>query len=160
MNPTPVSELLAFGLVIVNDSAEVSPTAIDVGVNELVSVGGLAARAVAGAAAMILAMPLDPNMGAADHALMRLGPDYRFTTRLVRESTGDLVLTGSGDPSFSGRVYPYAKDSGSGPPLRALEALNLRASLTDAEKPRTRGTLRDASRLDQVFQRLQQSSRK
>jgi HTH-type transcriptional regulator / antitoxin HipB len=44
--------------------------------------------------------------------------------------------------------------------LRALEALKLRASLTDAEKPRTRGTLRDASRLDQVFQRLQQSSRK
>jgi HTH-type transcriptional regulator/antitoxin HipB len=44
--------------------------------------------------------------------------------------------------------------------LRALEALNLRASLTDAEKPRTQGTLRNASRLDQVFQRLQQSSRK
>jgi HTH-type transcriptional regulator / antitoxin HipB len=44
--------------------------------------------------------------------------------------------------------------------LRAIEALNLRASLTDAEKPRTRGTLRDASRLDQVFQRLQPSSRK
>jgi transcriptional regulator with XRE-family HTH domain len=44
--------------------------------------------------------------------------------------------------------------------LRALEALNLRASLTDAEKPGTRGTLGGASRLDQVFQRLQQSSRK
>jgi HTH-type transcriptional regulator / antitoxin HipB len=44
--------------------------------------------------------------------------------------------------------------------LRALEALNLRVSITDAEKPGTRGTLRDASRLDQVFQRLQQSSRK
>ncbi len=44
--------------------------------------------------------------------------------------------------------------------LRALEALNLRVSLTDAEKPSTRGTLRDASRLDQVFQRLQPSSRK
>jgi DNA-binding XRE family transcriptional regulator len=28
--------------------------------------------------------------------------------------------------------------------LRALEALNLRASITDGEKPKTRGTLRDA----------------
>jgi D-alanyl-D-alanine carboxypeptidase/D-alanyl-D-alanine-endopeptidase (penicillin-binding protein 4) len=56
-------------------------------------------------------------------ALLRLGPDYRFTTRLLRETSGDLVLAGSGDPSFSGRVYPYAKDSGSGAPLRALEAL-------------------------------------
>jgi D-alanyl-D-alanine carboxypeptidase/D-alanyl-D-alanine-endopeptidase (penicillin-binding protein 4) len=60
-------------------------------------------------------------------ALMRLGPDYHFTTRLLREPSGDLVLAGSGDPSFSGRVYPYAKDSGSGPPLRALEALADRA---------------------------------
>jgi serine-type D-Ala-D-Ala carboxypeptidase/endopeptidase (penicillin-binding protein 4) len=60
-------------------------------------------------------------------ALVRLGPDYRFTTRLSRELSGDLVLSGSGDPSFSGRVYPYAKDSGSGPPLRALEALADRA---------------------------------
>jgi D-alanyl-D-alanine carboxypeptidase/D-alanyl-D-alanine-endopeptidase (penicillin-binding protein 4) len=56
-------------------------------------------------------------------ALLRLGPDYRFTTRLVREPSGDVVLIGSGDPSLSGRVYPYTKDSGSGPPLRALEAL-------------------------------------
>lgn len=60
-------------------------------------------------------------------ALMRLGPDYRFTTRLLREPSGDVVLAGSGDPSLSGRVYPYTKDSGSGPPLRALEALADRA---------------------------------
>jgi HTH-type transcriptional regulator/antitoxin HipB len=39
--------------------------------------------------------------------------------------------------------------------LRALEALNLRASLIDAGKLRTRGT----SRLDQVFQRLQRPSK-
>jgi HTH-type transcriptional regulator/antitoxin HipB len=44
--------------------------------------------------------------------------------------------------------------------LRALEALNLRAFLTDVAKQGTRDTLRDASRLDQVFQRLQQTSRK
>lgn len=56
-------------------------------------------------------------------ALLRLGPDYHFTTRLLREPSGDVVLAGSGDPSISGRVYPYAKDSGSGPPLRALEVL-------------------------------------
>jgi HTH-type transcriptional regulator/antitoxin HipB len=44
--------------------------------------------------------------------------------------------------------------------LRALEALDLRASLAGAEKPTTQGTLRNASRLDEVFRRLQRSSRK
>lgn len=45
--------------------------------------------------------------------------------------------------------------------LRALAALNLRASLIDAERPRMRGTLHDTpSRLDQVFQRLQRTPRK
>src|SRR5665213_1547421 len=44
--------------------------------------------------------------------------------------------------------------------LRALEALNLRASLTDGDKPNTRGTLREASPLDEVFRRLQRTSRK
>jgi transcriptional regulator with XRE-family HTH domain len=45
--------------------------------------------------------------------------------------------------------------------LRALAALNLHASLVDAERPGTRGTLHDApSRLDQVFQRLQRTPRK
>ena len=63
-------------------------------------------------------------------ALLRLGPDYRFTTRLVREPSGDVVLAGSGDPSLSGRVYPYKKDGGSGPPLRALEELADRAVAT------------------------------
>ena len=43
--------------------------------------------------------------------------------------------------------------------LRALDALNLRASLIDAGKPGSRGTLRDPSRLDQVFQRLQRPSK-
>jgi len=56
-------------------------------------------------------------------ALLRLGPDYRFTTKLVREDSGDVVLVGSGDPSISGRIYPYTKEGGSGPPLRALEDL-------------------------------------
>lgn len=56
-------------------------------------------------------------------AMLRLGPDYRFTTRIVREPSGDVALIGSGDPSLSGRIYPYAKDEKSGPPLAALEAL-------------------------------------
>jgi D-alanyl-D-alanine carboxypeptidase/D-alanyl-D-alanine-endopeptidase (penicillin-binding protein 4) len=56
-------------------------------------------------------------------ALLRLGPDYRFVTRLVREPSGDLVLVGSGDPSLSGRVFPYRKDTVAGPPLQAIEEL-------------------------------------
>ena len=42
--------------------------------------------------------------------------------------------------------------------LRALDALNLRASLTDGDKPKSRGTLRDASPLDEVFLNLQGKS--
>jgi D-alanyl-D-alanine carboxypeptidase/D-alanyl-D-alanine-endopeptidase (penicillin-binding protein 4) len=56
-------------------------------------------------------------------ALLRLGPDYRFVTRLSRDPSGDLVLTGSGDPSLSGRVFPYRKDAPAGPPLQAIEEL-------------------------------------
>src|ERR1019366_1339341 len=54
-------------------------------------------------------------------ALERLRLDYRFTTRVVREASGDVVLVGSVDPSLSGRVYPYKKDQGMGPPLQAIE---------------------------------------
>lgn len=48
-------------------------------------------------------------------ALLRLGPEYRFTTRAMIEPSGDLVLMGSGDPSLSGRVFPYQKDAQFGP---------------------------------------------
>src|SRR5579885_407261 len=34
-------------------------------------------------------------------ALLRLGPDHRFTTKIVSEGA-DLVLAGGGDPSLSG----------------------------------------------------------
>ncbi len=56
-------------------------------------------------------------------ALTRLGPDYHFVTRLVTEASGNLVLVGGGDPSISGRDYPYQKDSSNRPPLYALEQL-------------------------------------
>ncbi|MGH9592796.1 MAG: D-alanyl-D-alanine carboxypeptidase, partial [Bryobacteraceae bacterium] len=57
-------------------------------------------------------------------ALERLGPDYRFTTRLVRSASGDLLLQGGGDPSLSGRLYPYRKDPATpSDPLRAIEEM-------------------------------------
>jgi D-alanyl-D-alanine carboxypeptidase/D-alanyl-D-alanine-endopeptidase (penicillin-binding protein 4) len=56
-------------------------------------------------------------------ALERLGPDYRMTTRLIRARSGDLILAGGGDPSLSGREYPYRKDSPSANALRAIEDL-------------------------------------
>lgn len=56
-------------------------------------------------------------------ALERLGPDYLFTTRLVRAPSGDLILVGGGDPSLSGRAYPYQKDAPAANALRAIEDL-------------------------------------
>jgi len=56
-------------------------------------------------------------------ALARLGPAYRFETRVLREPSGDLVLVGSGDPSLSGRVYPYSMEAREASPLAAIEAL-------------------------------------
>jgi D-alanyl-D-alanine carboxypeptidase/D-alanyl-D-alanine-endopeptidase (penicillin-binding protein 4) len=56
-------------------------------------------------------------------ALERLRGDYRFTTRVLREPSGDVVLVGSGDPSLSGRAFPYSKDQRPSPPLQAIEQL-------------------------------------
>jgi D-alanyl-D-alanine carboxypeptidase/D-alanyl-D-alanine-endopeptidase (penicillin-binding protein 4) len=56
-------------------------------------------------------------------ALERLGVGYRFATRVIRDRSGDLLLAGSGDPSLSGRVFPYQKDAAPAPPLQAIENL-------------------------------------
>jgi len=55
-------------------------------------------------------------------ALLRLGPDHRFTTQVLSDGA-DLVLAGGGDPSLSGRVFPYQKDAAQGPALKPIEDL-------------------------------------
>jgi serine-type D-Ala-D-Ala carboxypeptidase/endopeptidase (penicillin-binding protein 4) len=55
-------------------------------------------------------------------ALTRLGADYRLTTQIGAETAmdgagtlaGDLELIGGGDPSLSGREYPYRNHAPSG----------------------------------------------
>ncbi len=52
-------------------------------------------------------------------ALVRLGPDHRFLTRLAAEAppddegriAGDLALIGGGDPNLSSRVLPFEKQT-------------------------------------------------
>jgi len=56
-------------------------------------------------------------------ALLRLGPDRRFTTQVVLTAAGDLVLAGVGDPSLSGRAFPYQKDAAPGRALKPIEDL-------------------------------------
>ncbi|MBI3694374.1 MAG: D-alanyl-D-alanine carboxypeptidase/D-alanyl-D-alanine-endopeptidase [Acidobacteria bacterium] len=55
-------------------------------------------------------------------ALVRLGPEHRFLTRLAATAppdaegriAGELVLAGGGDPNFSSRVLPYEKQTAFG----------------------------------------------
>jgi serine-type D-Ala-D-Ala carboxypeptidase/endopeptidase (penicillin-binding protein 4) len=63
-------------------------------------------------------------------ALERLGPDYRFRTAVAGPSPdsagtvrGDLIFIGGGDPTMSGREYPFRKDARAGDPMRAIEEL-------------------------------------
>jgi serine-type D-Ala-D-Ala carboxypeptidase/endopeptidase (penicillin-binding protein 4) len=63
-------------------------------------------------------------------ALARLGPDYRFQTRVLADRTPgadgaveSLRLVGGGDPNLSGRAIPYRKDAPAGDPLAAIEDL-------------------------------------
>lgn len=64
-------------------------------------------------------------------ALLRLGPDHRFVTRVLAAEApdadgrlrGDLRLVGGGDPTLSGRAVPYSKDAREGDPLGPLGEL-------------------------------------
>ena len=63
-------------------------------------------------------------------ALVRLGPDYRFQTRVQADRmpgedgcVESLRLVGGGDPNLSGRAIPYRRDAPSGDPLAAIEDL-------------------------------------
>lgn len=64
-------------------------------------------------------------------ALLRLGPDYRFETRVLAPARpdahgvlhGDLRLLGGGDPTLSARRIPYEKGPVSGDPLAPLALL-------------------------------------
>jgi len=64
-------------------------------------------------------------------ALLRLGPDFTFQTRVLSPSPpddqgrirGSLRLAGGGDPNLSGRAVPYRMGSTTGNPLAAIEDL-------------------------------------
>ncbi len=63
-------------------------------------------------------------------ALSRLGPDYRFQTRVAADRTvgedgcvESLRLIGGGDPNLSGRAIPYRRDAPPGDPLAAIDDL-------------------------------------
>ncbi|MEQ1948174.1 MAG: D-alanyl-D-alanine carboxypeptidase/D-alanyl-D-alanine-endopeptidase [Bryobacteraceae bacterium] len=56
-------------------------------------------------------------------AMEKLGPGYRFKTRALLDDGGNLILVGSGDPSFSSRTYPYTNGKHSPATLRVIEEL-------------------------------------
>lgn len=63
-------------------------------------------------------------------ALDRLGADYRYETRVLAPAlpspsgaVASLRILGAGDPSLSGRRYPYDKQAENGNPLAGLEDL-------------------------------------
>jgi D-alanyl-D-alanine carboxypeptidase/D-alanyl-D-alanine-endopeptidase (penicillin-binding protein 4) len=79
-------------------------------------------------------LPMTPasNMKLLSTALTldRLGPDYRFETRVLAPAlpspsgvVASLRIAGSGDPTLSGRAYPYDKKARNGNPFAGLEDL-------------------------------------
>lgn len=61
-------------------------------------------------------------------ALMRLGPEHRFRTTVVSSAApdatgiirGDVRLVGGGDPTLSGRQFPYRRDAQPVDPMQPL----------------------------------------
>lgn len=80
-------------------------------------------------------------------ALSVLGPEARLETTVMADAApdaagavrGDLRLVGGGDPSLSGRIYPFNKDAKPGDPLSALDELALQ--LTAAGVREVRGDI-------------------
>jgi D-alanyl-D-alanine carboxypeptidase/D-alanyl-D-alanine-endopeptidase (penicillin-binding protein 4) len=81
-------------------------------------------------------------------ALLRLGPDHRFETRVLAAAppdaqgrlAGDLVLAGGGDPTLSNRPLPYRRNAPrEGDPLQAFE--DLAAQIAAAGVKRVDGDL-------------------
>jgi HTH-type transcriptional regulator / antitoxin HipB len=103
-------------------------------------------------------------MSSMKDTILRTSEQLGAAIRLKRKGKG-LTQSGLAELLGAERKWVINLEHGNskaeiGLVLRALEALDLRASLIDAGRPGTRGTLReDASRLDQVFQRLQQTSK-
>jgi D-alanyl-D-alanine carboxypeptidase/D-alanyl-D-alanine-endopeptidase (penicillin-binding protein 4) len=62
-------------------------------------------------------------------ALTRLGPDYRYVTRVFAPAPpddagvirGPVTLAGGGDPNLSGRSLPFVERAVTGPPVTAIE---------------------------------------
>lgn len=77
-------------------------------------------------AAAFALLPRDPS-GELPQASTYVYADVMPRAKVVDEQghiKGNVVLVGTGDPSLSGRVYPYSGKNGpKGPPLAALEAL-------------------------------------
>ena len=125
--------LILFGLACISPAAN-----LETRIDQIVDANPLSKRAIAGIHVISLdthkvlyARNADKFFVPASNmklfttalALMRLGPDHLFTTRLITDASGNLVLAGGGDPSLSGREYPYRKEAVNRPPLSALEQL-------------------------------------
>ncbi|MEP7366276.1 MAG: D-alanyl-D-alanine carboxypeptidase/D-alanyl-D-alanine-endopeptidase [Acidobacteriota bacterium] len=131
------------------ETVPAAPRPLDLRVDQLLTQFPAVARGAWGAYALNLAtgdvlyqrdsnhtfVPASNNkLYATSLALNRLGPDYRFITRVTASQlpnaqgllAGDLILQGGGDPTLSGREYPYRKNAPVSDPLGPLDELAAR----------------------------------